>query len=178
MDSQSVQSSISSRPPVYKKLIYLFAFITLLLLMLTLAIMFFGKKLNQSINIYRAAYNQVPQDQNAHFPIKPDNNRVSYASATYIFEGTLKEVKNSPDGAELITDIKGYGIPRFMPNRNTSVVKKNSGKVAIVSPKDLKSGQKVEIGMIYNLRIKKWYMFSVSILSTSPLSATISGQKR
>lgn len=167
-------STNSSKPPI---VIYILAGVILLLI----GIVFFWKSKTFSplTNTSSVPGVKVMAD---NIPIPLTNHFVTYAEVTYIFQGILKEVKDTPDGAELITSISGTGVPRFMPSKTTSVIRKTQdGKVFIAKPTDLQPGQQVEIGMVYKLREHQWYMVSINILpqTTSVLpSVTISAPSR
>lgn len=98
-------------------------------------------------------------------PIPPSNKSVKSVNASYTFLATIKQVRKNNSGRELLTDIKGANIPKFIVSDKTKVVyaDKNGSKQATASA--LMANQKVEITTLYSLKKKKWHdtVFSVKI---------------
>lgn len=92
------------------------------------------------------------------------NPAIKSAVVTYVFEGTVLEVKNGSPAAELLTSVKGVGIPKFILTKETKIFfsdKKGETKAAIA---DLKPKQEVNINSLFNLKKKTWTTDKVKIL--------------
>ncbi len=95
-------------------------------------------------------------------PILPSNKSIKSVSAFYTFSATIKEIRKNPKGTELITDIKGANIPKFIVTDKTKI----SSKTKVATNSALMTNQKVEITIPYLLKKRAWNdtVFSVKIL--------------
>lgn len=99
-------------------------------------------------------------------PIPPSNKSVKSVNASYTFSTTIKEIRKNPKGRELIANIKGANIPKFIVSDKTKVVYAGeNGDSKPSTSSALMSNQKVEITILYSLKKKKWHetVFSVKI---------------
>ncbi|OGH12077.1 MAG: hypothetical protein A2857_03060 [Candidatus Levybacteria bacterium RIFCSPHIGHO2_01_FULL_36_15] len=97
-------------------------------------------------------------------PVDPKSAFVQYAYLTYGFKGKLTKVNDLYGLPELITDISGKGVPRFMLTRRTRVVYFSKNKTAPATFTDLKPGQSLLIGAIYRAKLGVWDIDNVNIL--------------
>lgn len=98
-------------------------------------------------------------------PIRLVNPAVRSAAVQYVLEGNLKEVKNTPQGSELVTTIMGQEKPKFIVTNKTTVVFNNKGQVTPANTSDLKPGQKLRITATFGLKRRVWTTQRVAILT-------------
>lgn len=119
------------------------------------------KQLFPSINTQQASNqetsNQKPVSSKNNylkgpFPFNSDPSAVKWLNLIYGFEGKITQIKDVKEGKELVLDIKAEGLPRFIVNDKTPILKKSndSDKGTPVSLADLQIGQKVVISAHYS----------------------------
>jgi len=107
----------------------------------------------------------ISPDKTVVLPISQNNPQVSSVMFYYEIESTLKELKDIPDGKQLITNIDDSSLPPFTFTPKTGIVfllAPFSFKEAQLS--DLKPGTKVQIILNYNLKNNSWIVNQVQIL--------------
>lgn len=110
------------------------------------------------------ASNPVVQKDPTSLPILVSDPQVLAASLTYIFEGTLQDIRQTTEGKELITDITTKNKPRFLITKGTRINFYDQSLTAPANQNDLKPNQKIRIVAVYGLKINKWDIARVIIL--------------
>lgn len=84
----------------------------------------------------------------------------------YNFFGPVKEVKNVPEGMQLLLDIPNDNLPNFILNTQYTQMFKPSkdSKPTTASTADLKVGTKINVQMMYDLKLNIWRAIRVDIL--------------
>lgn len=84
----------------------------------------------------------------------------------YNFFGPVKEVKNVPEGTQLVLDIPNDQLPNFILNTQYTQMFKPSkdSKPTPASIDDLEVGIKVNVQMMYDLKLNTWRVIRVDIL--------------
>ena len=126
---------------------------------------------------------QETQKQESPLPIDPSNEKVAAVKVTYSFSAaTLKEIRNAPEGPQLITSLGGFGInANFVVDKNTKIVFLDQAKKEIpATEKDLKVNQGIRITAEYDLKKRIWVTKKVAIKLEATVSpvATESGNSR
>lgn len=99
-------------------------------------------------------------------PIPPSNKSVKSIKASYTFLATIKQIRKNNSGRELLTDIKGANIPKFIVSDKTKVVfADENGDSKLSTSSALMANQRAEITILYSLKKKKWHdtVFSIKI---------------
>lgn len=140
---------------------------------------FFGLGTSPAPSKTQVSTNQATQSAqvNKEFPTVPvsiKNPAVKAAFVTYRFVGTIKELQGSPGKLQLITDITGGRVPKFIVTPITKVSSLRNDQKTQASPSDLKPGQEVGIAIIYRMKKRTWdyYVTSVDILISTPSAST------
>lgn len=97
-------------------------------------------------------------------PVSTTNSAIKSVAVNYIFQGTVTGVKNNAKNTELLTNIKGSNIPKFILDEKTKIVSTSNKKDTPAAVKDLKTGVKIDINSSYNPKRKAWTVNKVSII--------------
>lgn len=175
----------SSQPPESSPLIPKKIIITVLaIVVLTVAVIGAGVGVSRyERNLKnKAAKSPAPvirQNQEASLsaitlPVTLDNPNLDSFVLVYNFRGNIIEIKDNPERLELVTDVKGAGVPKFIVTENTQVFFLTPDKSVSASSADLRLNQKIRILAVYNVKNKSWTTNRVSILVESIPSSTSS----
>lgn len=109
-------------------------------------------------------------------PVDLESDSVINASLSYTFSGTIVEIKNVPEGLELITDIAERGVPRLIVcitcNQPTTVYFNDKGKFTQANFADLKVEQEVRVLTSYDLKSRQWTTQRINIFIRQQPSPT------
>jgi len=147
------------------KFSYAFPAVLVVIIAIGIAVWSFLKVSNNPVNP------TIPVSKNVttkDLPINLPDKSVESVSITYAVIGALTEIKKTPQGEELITDIKTPNLPRFIIAPDKTQFWDTSKKPAekLVGGASLSPGQKVRIIINYFPAAKLWGTLSaVMILS-------------
>lgn len=117
--------------------------------------------------VYFVSTQKPSTDAINSLPVSSDNPYLSDIGLFHIFIGQLIDVRSTPKGQQLITDIKGEGIPDFILTESTKIlIREPSGKVSIGVLQDLKKGDTLQLSANYDLRSKRWSITLVKAVRT------------
>lgn len=106
----------------------------------------------------------ITQSQDAdNLPVSSSHPALRWANLSYGFQGKIVEVKDSEEGVELVTDIAGKGVPKFIVTDKVQVFFSVKETNAPASSQDLKAGQRVTLSVLYDLKKKVWTVTKVFI---------------
>lgn len=105
---------------------------------------------------------QSPTNTSLELPFPLENPHVAgEAFIHYFFTGTLKEIKNTAVGKEIILDIQGAPAPQFLVTPETRISRitppyseQTSQRIRL---EDLKAGHNLNISAEYSLTTKQWF---------------------
>jgi hypothetical protein len=166
----STQSAPVLQTPVQKPnhlLIYIFV-----LIIGIISLLIFGW-------VYINSLQKLNTEAINNLPISLDNPYLSDIRLSHEFTGQLIGVRSTPKGQQLITDIKGEGIPDFILDGSTKIiVREPDGKVSIGILQKLKKGDRLQLSASYDLKSKRWSIPVVKATRTafenSPTSSSAS----
>ena len=87
-------------------------------------------------------------------PISEMNKSIKSVRVSYIFVGTIKDIRKVSQGSELVTDVAGY-TPQFIVGSDTKIIFKGDDKKE-ASSSALVPNQQVEIHIDYKARQGVW----------------------
>jgi hypothetical protein len=115
------------------------------------------------------------------FPVSIDNPYLNNIALSYEFTGQFIDVRSTPKGQQLITDIKGEGIPDFIFEGSKKVqINEPNGKISRGVLQDLRKGDRLQLIVSYDLKSKRWSIPSVKAIRTDfknpPISSSASAE--
>lgn len=180
MDNQSVNLPLQSNPPgpMSKLPMIIIATAAVLLLLGTVAAWaFFGLGKTKTIttlvdkqgtnpsvgNI--ALGNEITTGDGAtvKLPFNIDDEDVNAVNLQYFIDANVIEVKNVPEGIELVTDGALTGVPKILITKDTKI-NTWDGKSKPSDSSDLKANQRVRVRFINYLKTKTGTVMSVTIM--------------
>lgn len=104
-----------------------------------------------------------------YLPVSIDNPNLKRIELLYSFDGNLTEIKPTPEGTQLITDIKGKGIPDFIlrSSKPSRILIKNldGGVFEVGKVQDLKKGNRLLLNSVYDIKSKEWSLPIVRVIN-------------
>jgi hypothetical protein len=110
-----------------------------------------------------------------NFPVSTDNPYLKDIKLSHIFTGQLLEVRSTPKGQQLITNIEGEGIPDFIIEGSATkiLIVDSYGKLLARGVQDLRRGDQLELYAYYD-KDKRWSLTLVKAIRTSFENSPIS----
>lgn len=114
----------------------------------------------------------VMPDRTIKLPFGLDDPAIAYAFLRFSFFGNIKEIKQHPAGALIITDASIGPYSSFTIDSETEIYYGRGAQRTKTTLSSLVPNQKIEILAVFNLRTKQWKIIGIGIPSKTTQTST------
>lgn len=142
------------------------AIVLFFILVIGLIVIISHQKARSLTNTTKAAPSPTSTSSTSiNLPYPIDKPNLGMVIVVYNFFGPIKEIKDTPEGKQLILDIPNDNLPNFILNtKYTQIFKLGSNsEPTSTSIDDLKVGIKVNVQIMYDLKLSIWRVLRVDI---------------
>ena len=128
--------------------------------------------ITQTVPPPQATESSTPLSDNDLLPIGVPNRYVRSAVLRYYLVTTVQDIKNVPEGLELVITFKAREQPKVIVTNQTQIFFNRNGENTPASVSDLKPKQSIGMNISYDLIKKTWETVKIHIFMKTASAST------